>query len=125
MVPLVRGEESAGTLESAMVEYESGNYNGSLKLLHSLLAKEPENSLANLYAGISCLCLNDPQSAIPYLQKVVNSKNSDITDHATWYMGLAYLKEKNLEAATASFKRLSQETSIFSSKSTDLLKRLE
>lgn len=124
-IPLVRGEESAGLLESAMVEYESEKYKESLIILQNLLYREPENDNACFYAGISYLCLNDPQSAMGLLQKVVNNKRSDLADQATWYLALAYIKQGNIQAAKISLNDLCSKENDFKEKSIDLMRLLK
>jgi hypothetical protein len=125
MVPLVRGEESAGTLESAMIEYESENYLGTLRILQNLLQSEPGNDTVNFYAGTSSLCLNNTKSAILYLRKVAENKNNDLADRALWYLGLAYLKENNIDAAKTSFNILCAKDNTFKKKSIEIVNHLK
>jgi tetratricopeptide (TPR) repeat protein len=125
MIPLVRGEESAGKLESAMIEYERENYKECLRILNNLLDRKPDNDTVNFYIGISSLCLNDPTSAISYLQKVTDNKKSDLIDQAAWYIGLAYLKEKKIEAAKASFNKLCSKDGDFKQKSIAIVNLLK
>jgi tetratricopeptide (TPR) repeat protein len=124
-IPTVRGEESAGSLESAMAEYENEQYKESLSILQYLLKSEPANDTASFYAGISSLCLNDPQTAVVYLQTVASNRKSDFIDQAGWYLGLAFLKENNIQAAKICFEKLSSNNGNFKGRSTELLHRLE
>jgi hypothetical protein len=123
MIPIMRGEESSGTLESAMAEYENANYGEALTVLKALITYEPRNDTANFYAGVSSLCINDPRSAIVFLQNV--SDQSGLTDQTIWYMGLAYLKKNDADAAKSCFDKLCSKEGVFKQRSIEILNRLK
>jgi tetratricopeptide (TPR) repeat protein len=123
MIPIVRGEGSSGALESAMAEYENANYGEALTILKTLIAGEPQNDTASFYAGVSSLCLNDSRSAIVFLQNV--SEHSGLTDQTTWYLGLAYLKQNDMDAAKGCFGKLSSKEGIFKQRSIEMLSGLQ
>ncbi len=122
-VPLLRGEGPGGILESAMIEYESENYGAALTSLKTVLMHEPTNDTANFYAGISSMCLNDPQTAVPFFQNV--SERSGLTDQTIWYQGLAYLKQNDIDAAKRCFESLSLKEGSFRQRCIELLNRLK
>lgn len=125
MVPLVRGESSPGQLELAMVEYESKNYRETIRILQNLLETDPQNDFARFYAGISFLCLNEPQVAIIHLHKVADKSDGEITNQAKWFIALAYLKDHNIQVAESYLKLLTAKEGTYSTKSAELLNRLE
>lgn len=122
-VPLLRGEESGGTLESAMAEYESANYGEALTILKTIATRESKNDTAYFYAGISSLCLNDPQAAVSFLQSVPD--RGGFAEQKAWYLGLAYLKQNDVDTAKYYFDRLSSKEGRFSQRSIELLNRLK
>jgi hypothetical protein len=123
MIPIARGEEPSSLLESAMVEYENANYSEALKILKTLTAGKSKSDTASFYAGVSSLCINDPHSAIIYLQNV--SEQSGLTDQTAWYIGLACLQQNEAGAAKEQFSKLSSRDGIFRQRSIDILDRLK
>jgi uncharacterized small protein (DUF1192 family) len=121
-IPIVRGEESNSPLESAMAEYEDANYGEALAILKTLIISQPKNDTANFYAGISSLCLNDARFAVAFLHNV--SEQSGLADQTAWYLGLAYLKQNNVDAAKAQFTKLSSREGRLGQRSIEILHRL-
>ncbi len=123
MIPILRGEESGSALESAMAEYENANYGEALKILKTLIAGNTRSDTAGFYAGVASLCLNDPRSAMVYLQNV--SEHSGLSEQISWYRGLAYLKLNDVDSARDCFNRLSSKEGIFKQRSIEILNRLK
>jgi len=124
-IPLVRGEEPAGPMESAMVEYENENYGESLRILRDLLAMEPENGPAHFYAGISCLCLNDPRTAVDHLRQAARGGENGLSDPAAWYTALARLKNGEMRSAKALLDSLRVQNGPFTAECLELSNRLQ
>lgn len=120
-IPLVRSQTEVGKLELAMMEYEAENYHVSLNIIQEVIEEEPENIMARFYAGILNLCLNEPQQAIILFQKVLDAERGDFTDHARWYLGLAYLKNKNRKQALSIFRNIVAADGIYKNRSEELL----
>jgi hypothetical protein len=124
-IPLFRGQEDAGPIESAMAEYESGNYGESLHRLRTLLASEPDNGTAHFYAGICCLCLDDPRAAIVQLDRAAVDDRNAWALHAAWYAALARIKNGDIRSAKASLDTLRFKKSPFRHECLELRDRLK
>ena len=123
-IPLVRSQARIGNLELAMMEYEAENYQASLNILQEIIREEPENITACFYAGIVNLCLNDPRPAITRFQKILNEEKNDFMDHARWYLGLSYLKNKDKEQAKSIFRDIATTDGLYTNRSKELLNTL-
>jgi hypothetical protein len=124
-IPLVRSQTQVGKLELAMMEYEAENYRASLNILQEIIREEPENITAHFYAGISNLSLNESRRAIVLFQKVLDAEKGDFTDHARWYLGLAYLKSKDKKQASSIFRDIINADGIYKKQSEELLFALD
>jgi len=122
-IPIVRGEEPVDQLKLAMIEYEFENYTETVLILDKFLKDDPENTTARFYSGVSNLCLDKPVQAINQLKKVVSSSSgeSDLKNRAEWYLGLAYLKNQDVENAKALFKKIASKDQDYKQKSDEIL----
>jgi len=123
-IPLTRGEASdALVVKSAMIEYEAGNYKGTLKILQAILDTEGNNIMACFYSGIANLCLDNPKQAIFYFQKVIQGQG-DFIEQSEWYLGLAYLKNRDMEKSKTILKKIIANSSKYKEQSESLLDSL-
>ncbi|MFC1501987.1 tol-pal system YbgF family protein [bacterium] len=121
--PIVRGDESAGIMENAMIEYEATNYKKALNILENLLNTDPQNAAALFYAGICHLNLKQPDRTIPYLKKVIAGSNIFI-EPAGWYLGLAYLRNKELNQAQKIFREITGRDGLYQEDAQKLLQEM-
>ncbi|KJD35830.1 hypothetical protein PW52_08860 [Tamlana sedimentorum] len=85
---------------SAMVKYKHGEYKSAIQSWNALVAKTPENDTLNYFIGVAHLANKNVDSAIPFLERTVQSKKDfPLINDANYYLGLAYLKEGNTELA--------------------------
>jgi len=122
-IPLTRGDESDSPVKSAMIEYEAGNYKGTLKILQAILDTEPDNIMAYFYSGIANLCLEHPKQAIFYFQKVIDGQD-DFIEQSEWYLSLAYLKNKDMEKSKTILKKIIADGNNYNEQSKSLLDSL-
>ncbi|WP_396636881.1 tol-pal system YbgF family protein [Maribacter sp. R77961] len=90
--------------DDAMVDYKNQKYNLAIQKWEALLKDKPKNDTLNYFLGVAQLAENKETSAIAYLTKVVSNKQSAFVKDAYFYLGLAYLKEENSEAALINLK---------------------
>jgi tetratricopeptide (TPR) repeat protein len=122
--PLVRGNESAGMMENAMMEYEAKNYADALNILSDVLLTDPDNTAALFYTGILYLTLKQPDLAIPYLKRVTTGSN-DFLQPAAWYLGLAYLRDKKISLARTAFQEIAGKDGLYQEQAINLLKKMD
>lgn len=77
----------------AMVDYKSGKYKPAIERWITLFDPNSSNDTLNYFIGSSYLALEEAEKAIPYFKQVLEVNYSVFKDDATWYLGLALLKE--------------------------------
>ncbi|NJX14518.1 tetratricopeptide repeat protein [Tamlana crocina] len=89
----------------AMVNYKHGDYKKALEKWMLLAEKQPKNDTLNYFIGMAHMNSKDVTDAIPFLERTVQSQDSFLLkNEAHHYLGLAYLKEGNIELAKKHFK---------------------
>lgn len=124
-VPIVRGQEADSLLQQAMIAYEKESYTEASKHLQNFLASAPESVVAHFYLGNVLLQIDQPALAIPHFQKVLRQKDFQLSEHAEWYLGLAYLKLQDVEHAKVIFEEINARNGIYQKQSAELFDRLK
>ena len=88
-----------------MVNYKQGDYKNAIAKWMPLEQKKPNNDTLNYFIGVAYLADKNPQKALPYLNKTVNNPKSIFFEEATFYLGLAYLKQGNIAASRKTFEK--------------------
>lgn len=102
----------------AMVAYKQGHYEDALNTWTNQLKTKVANDTLNYFVGSALLADKKESESISYLKEVTNNDDSAFKNDAFYYLGLAYLKNDNLEKAKEYLKK-----SDFT-KAKDLLKKL-
>ncbi len=101
--PVVRGEDSLTQIEKSFVYYENGDFDQFIKSLTSTPYTNPDYDffLANAY-----LAQGKSTQAITILKKYLTQEKGTFKAKAHWFLGLAYLKEKQISQAKEQFEVL-------------------
>ncbi|MCD6543481.1 MAG: hypothetical protein J7K34_03135 [Flavobacteriaceae bacterium] len=104
--PIVRGESSKTIKYSAFVAYENKNYHKAINLFNSIA--NPNETPIQFYKAMCFLSLSKTDDAIQTLlpiaaSKEIESSSKNYTEMANWYLGLAYLKNDDLDKALSQF----------------------
>jgi hypothetical protein len=93
---------------SAIQKYSENQFEDAMDDFRGLLqnSKFSHPSAANFYLGICFLNINMPDSAISCFNNV--SPTSSLSQDASWYLGLSYLKAGQLQKGTDIFKNISE-----------------
>ncbi|WP_203255832.1 tetratricopeptide repeat protein [Hyunsoonleella ulvae] len=84
----------------AMVSYKHGDYKIAIDKWNILNKQKPENDTLNYFLGVAHLAAKNAEEAIPYLERASEAKDGfEFLSDAYFYLGLAYIKEGNLELA--------------------------
>ncbi len=84
----------------AMVSYKHGDYQIAIDKWKVLNAQKPENDTLNYFLGVAHLANKNEAEAIPYLERSAAAEDNFVfLNDAYFYLGLAYIKEGQLELA--------------------------
>lgn len=104
-VEMNRGEGNTSKIKSL---YSEGNYQDVINTYEQKTSPSPSVEEAFL-AGNAFLALSQPQPAIDAFQKIVQPNHTNTTQYqeeAEYYLGLAYLQDKQAEKAAQVFKAI-------------------
>lgn len=83
-----------------MMKYKHGDYNIAIDKWKVLSEQKPENDTLNYFLGLAHMANKNTSEAIPFLERSVEAPDEFVfLNEAYYYLGLAYLKEGNLELA--------------------------
>ena len=105
---------------SAFQLYDKGEYGKAIADLRNEVAINPYNHEASFYLGLSHLAVNQPDSALLYLDKN-SGQVSAFSEPAQWYLGLAYLKSGKIEMAKKIFTEISNKPGGYRDKAEAIL----
>lgn len=94
-----------------MVDYKQAKYNEAIDRWHVLYKNKPNNDTLNFYLGVAYLALDDRANAVTFLSKAATYSGSKFINEAWYYLGLANLKEGNLEKSMHSLAKSKIENS--------------
>lgn len=121
---IVRGNTTTSTLKQAVHWYERKEYKKALPGLEEMLKTEPSNPFLHFYTGMSFLCLDRPEKAIPHFRTVLALKEHPFLEPASWYLGLAFLKEGEMNKAKSIFQDIASSQNAFREESENLLQKM-
>ncbi|RFN58855.1 tetratricopeptide repeat protein [Marixanthomonas ophiurae] len=94
-----------------MVDYKQENYKAAIEKWTPLLSEKSENDTLNYFLGVAYLAEKNEGEAIDYLGEVSKTKSSMFLQESYYYLGLAFLKNGELEKAKTSFKKSNSDES--------------
>ena len=121
--PIVRGIVSDDLKTQAFTSYEKKEYKKAIQLF-SEIQKTEMDSYYTFYKANSFLALDNTNKAISSFIEYIDSEG-EFKDKATWYLALAYLKDKQDEKAITIFQKISDSKSYNHEKALPLLKKLK
>ncbi|MEP7259492.1 MAG: hypothetical protein ABI687_13915 [Flavitalea sp.] len=93
------GSSENYTFDRAMIDYKTGHYHEAIKTWKTQLEGNLLNDTLNYFIGSAYLALKESDTAMVYLRKTVLDLDSEFSTEASWYLGLALIREdKILEA---------------------------
>jgi len=110
-------------LKVAINFYSAKKYKESLPHFEAYRKKQPQNYYATFLTGLANLEENNINAAIPYLE-AVRVNDTSLYDDATWYLALAYTKQKNKTAAVKLLSELIDNSKFYSLKAKTLKNKL-
>lgn len=109
---------------SAFQWYDKGEYLRAIAGLRSAFTRNPNNHEASFYLGLCYLAVNQPDSAVLYLNKSYQGESA-LSEPAQWYLGLAYLKSGKTGMANKVFSEISNKTGGYRTRAESILEELQ
>lgn len=110
-------------LKIAITYYSEKKYKESLPHFEAYRKKQPQNFYATFLNGLANLEENNIDVAIPYLA-AVRINDANLYEDATWYLALAYTKQKNKTAAIPLLSELIDNSKFYGLKAKTLKNKL-
>jgi predicted Zn-dependent protease len=118
-LPTVMGSNDNYDFYEAMVDYKQGKYDVAIEKWKKLLSSKPENDTLNYFLGSAYLAIGNEKQSIHHLRLTSKVKSSIFANEVYLFLGMAYLKNSELELAKQNLN-LSDED-----KAKELLKALD
>jgi tetratricopeptide (TPR) repeat protein len=91
--------------DRAMVDYKTGEYEQAISVWKGLLRSNTNSDTLNYFVGAAYLAMGQANMAEPYLAKVAAVTESAFADDASWYTGLALIRQGNKKEAVPYIQR--------------------
>ena len=95
----------------AMVDYKQGDYKTAISKWKVLQKAKPNNDTLNYFIGVAHLANKNGDAAIYLLENAANNSSFPLINDAYYYLGLAYLKEGNVDKAKENLQKSTLENS--------------
>jgi tetratricopeptide (TPR) repeat protein len=104
--------------------YKEGSYQAALNNVYEVLRADPENMMANYYAGGCYFAMQEYKSATSFLKEVAKSPDSKFKDDARWLLAQAHMKRNKFRNAESELKILIEEETKYAGQAAELIKKL-
>ena len=104
-----RAGQSHEFLDKGMQLYRAGEYAAAITELEKI---SNQDDLINLYLGISYLATGDTDSARDHFEYNRQQGDKVMSEYATWYLALTFLKEENFDRAQTLLETLVADKAI-------------
>ncbi len=121
--PITRGESEEDLLQQTFLAYKNGAYEKSAAGFKSLF-ESTQKSYFLLYEANSYLANDDPEKAIPLLEKQI-SFGDEFTEKSKWYLALAYLKTGKPDKSKKLFSEIIQAKSYKAEEAKEIIDKLD
>ena len=112
-------------IPDAFALYNSGKYEESVTALQGMV-NDTTQKFVDIYLSNALLQSGQTTFAISTLESLkINKNNQFLWQYRTWYLGLAYLKNRQIEKALIEFKLLNTPGSIYERKAQAIIKDIE
>lgn len=119
------GNKTENSETTAFEFYEAGKYSEAAEAFANIYEKEPKDYLL-LYKGVSLMAQNRTEEGIQTLQSYDWDLNgSDFATASNWYLGLAHLKQKEVDQAKTFLRKVAASDSNLNDQARELLKQLD
>ncbi|HEY3927657.1 MAG TPA: tetratricopeptide repeat protein [Candidatus Koribacter sp.] len=119
------GEPSGAEMVKALSRYQKSDYAAAVDQFKTLTQKYPNDATVPLYLGVSELFLGQTDPAAADLTRAKALNQGDRQADASWYLGVAELRLKNVTAAMPLFHDLCQGKSTYADRACTIESQLK
>jgi tetratricopeptide (TPR) repeat protein len=88
-----------------MIDYKRKDYESAISKWDSLKGQFAGSDTLNYFLGVAHLTIDNDEQAIEYLQTALQTPDNDFIHETRYYLGLAYLKQGNIDEAVKIFEQ--------------------
>ncbi len=119
------GTQLDNEISKALLKFNEKNYEESLNLFKTVLARDKENPVCNFYSGMAYQETGRYDEAIASYKNVIVAGNNLFIDQAEWYTGLCYLQHGERNNAVKLFRKIASGKSYYKQEASAILKKLK
>lgn len=109
---------------SGLVAYQEADYETARNYFEQVINKDKDLMEANILNGASNMELEKYKIASNSFKKVIDQKDNLFIEDAAWYLGLCYLKTKEMKKAVEQFTKIARGNSIKNEEARKILKKI-
>lgn len=112
-------------LFDAVFKFQQKDYEGALLLFDEILAVDTANIAVRFYSGIANIETERYDEAIETFKDIIRHGDNLYVEHATWFLGLTYLKNNQEKDATEVFRAISlNKNNFYHHKASEIVAKL-
>lgn len=116
--------QTTDLFSSALLAYDSSNYEHSWKLLKDLSIIDQNNMPAFFFRGVAAMELNKFDDAEFSFKKIINDNNSLYVENAEWYLALCYIKNNDKVLAKSLLTKIVEKNGYYKADAEKILEEL-
>jgi tetratricopeptide (TPR) repeat protein len=97
---------SDNQLFDALIKYQQREFSEAARLFEAILREDENNIVIRFYSGIAYIETQHYNDAIVALKKILEGEDNLYTEHASWFLGLTYLRVNETEKAINTFSTI-------------------
>lgn len=97
-------------LVDALFKYQQREFSEAGKLFEAILREDENNIVIRFYSGIAYIETQYYNDAIVAFKKILEGEDNLYTEHASWFLGLTYLRINETEKAIEMFNNIRNES---------------
>jgi TolA-binding protein len=107
--------------ENAMIHYENAQYQSAIENFEKFLSYQHSDNKALFYCAVSYLSIDKTSKALEYLNKVIESGDSEMLEAANWYKALSLIKTGQKRQAKKLLKTIAKGSGEYKQKAKEVL----
>jgi tetratricopeptide (TPR) repeat protein len=116
--------DNVSDLKGAILLYNRNNYQLAYEKFNEIIEQDNDNYLTKYYLGLTCMEMEDFNTAVPLFEDLLLNWQSCYVYHAEWYLALCHLKLNDKENAVLLLNRIIRTNKYYRYRAGKILKEL-